>query len=166
MEEAGQLDIIAVAKEPFAHVKGGIQNGSYGSNGSLGWTYDLVGNRKTSQNADGSTSTYSYTAYSNALQKISNASTGVTQLAYTKNGNIAGITTPKAAAIAMSYNQAERLTSVAVAGPKPQASATMRSDESSRRHPPRHNRWSSMIQQDVCWKRPTGQVPRARTPSI
>jgi len=91
-----------------------------GAYGSLGYTYDPVGNRLT-QTLGADTTTYSYAAHSNRLSTT--ASGGTTQtLGYTAAGNInsfsPGVPPPNGAAplTSLVYNQSGRLVAMAAGG--------------------------------------------------
>jgi RHS repeat-associated protein len=91
-----------------------------GAYGSLGYTYDKVGNRLT-QTLGAAITTYAYTSGTNRLASIT--ATGITKpVSYTATGNISSIPpTPGAAVATLTYSAANRLKSetgmaVAIAG--------------------------------------------------
>ncbi len=81
-----------------------------GGYGKLVYTYDSAGNRLT-ENADGSTATFSYTARTNKLASWNPGGSSPQTVGYTKAGNISAL-----AGTAFTYNQANRLATVTISG--------------------------------------------------
>jgi len=86
-----------------------------GGYGSLGWTYDKVGNLLTST-VGSSTTTYGYTPSTNVLASITNG--GTTTVSTNANGNITSIPPANGSTAAtFGYNVANRLNSVTGTSP-------------------------------------------------
>lgn len=90
-------------------------NYAAGAYGTLGWTYDGVGNRLTQSLVQGKTSnstTYKYAPTSNRLASITAAT--VTAIDYTPTGNIADRKPAGGTVTGFAYNQSNRLAKVQV----------------------------------------------------
>ncbi len=106
--------VTAANSQTLAYDKLDRLTSATGSYGSLGYTYDPVGNRLT-QTAGATTTTYAYTAKSNRLASI--AAGGSTQtIGYTPDGNISSMTQSGTQPTDFTYNEAGRLATVEWSG--------------------------------------------------
>ncbi len=81
-----------------------------GSYGSLGYTYDLVGNRQ-SETVGATTNAYAYTAGTNRLSTVTQGATTLHQFAYSPTGNVTQ-NNRAGTVFNFGYGQADRLTTV------------------------------------------------------